>query len=375
MKPIPKRNRIQCECGRDSTANTLKQHILSKKCTATQGHKDKVLQICKTAREQGSVAWRKSLGAEAIRERWIEEVLEGRTNLQDWQFQCPRENAVVRPSTLAKYAIDRRGDGNPFSKVHRIRDLNPVIEYARQLWETVKVPGSKISILKMSQLITEKFGRGWRFNNNKSLSNADHISRILGIDRKIIDKIALKKQGELISEGQKNSPKYRAMASKCASEMTSTWRITRPQRELYEMIKAMDGDAKLEYREQLPDGRQVSFDVYSPRFNAFIEMHGRVWHDPQRTVPKLAHLVASNLVKDQAKKELAEKLCKQYRVFWDDERSYWETDIEQFFGIRSVITIEEAEDRVNQEIGAPTRRRYNHAERGELLTRERPDRP
>ena len=58
----------------------------------------------------------------------------------------------------------------------------------------------------------------------------------------------------------------------------SKWRITKPHKILFILIKNIDFDAQIEFRVK-NENKWHSYDIYSPKINSLIEMHGRFWHD------------------------------------------------------------------------------------------------
>jgi G:T-mismatch repair DNA endonuclease (very short patch repair protein) len=150
------------------------------------------------------------------------------------------------------------------------------------------------------------------------------------LDLPIEDIIAMniKRRGLFISKGQKASPKCIENASKMGSQMLSKWRVTKPQKALFEMVKKYDKKAVMEYRVKCFD-RYRSFDIYSPRINTLIEMHGRVWHD--HTKEKLRELVTKNIKNDEFKKKIAEEIGKALVVFWDDQQEAWEETLRRVY--------------------------------------------
>lgn len=52
-------------------------------------------------------------------------------------------------------------------------------------------------------------------------------------------------------------------------------------------------------------------------------MHGRVWHDVNKTRPKLLELVKKNTINDSYKEVLAKENGYRHLIFWDDEQETW----------------------------------------------------
>jgi hypothetical protein len=97
------------------------------------------------------------------------------------------------------------------------------------------------------------------------------------------------------------------------------------------MIQEFDPDASIEKRFTGPT-KSFSYDVFSPRINALIEMHGRVWHDLNATPPKLAKMVEKNVENDRLKEALAKAMKLRYEVFWDDQQDSWSEKLEELYG-------------------------------------------
>ena len=89
--------------------------------------------------------------------------------------------------------------------------------------------------------------------------------------------------------------------------------------------------------------RYRSFDIYSPAANAAVEMHGRVWHDPEKTKPGIREIAQRNVVNDKLKQSIAERCGHRYVVFWDDECDQWFDAIRQMYGLEP-ITYEHAKN-------------------------------
>ena len=70
-----------------------------------------------------------------------------------------------------------------------------------------------------------------------------------------------------------------------------------------------------------------SYDIYSPQYDCFFEMHGHVWHDITKCKPNMASLVTSNMKNDKIKEELAKSLGKKLFVFWDDQTHLWKKQL------------------------------------------------
>lgn len=94
------------------------------------------------------------------------------------------------------------------------------------------------------------------------------ISYLLDIPLENLVKASQKRRGHFIRIGQLNSPEFLKMASEHASNMLSVWRITKPQRHLYEIFLQFDDSALME--QKLYDGaRWKSFDIFSPKLHAW----------------------------------------------------------------------------------------------------------
>ena len=116
--------------------------------------------------------------------------------------------------------------------------------------------------------------------------------------------------------------------------MTSQWRVTKPHRRLYEMVLQYDPTAILEYRIQI-NNRWKSFDVYSPKLNILIEMHGRIWHDLSSSTPGVKDICYKNIENDKIKKDFANSNGFGYEVFWDDEEANWPERLKNIYEIKS----------------------------------------
>jgi hypothetical protein len=173
------------------------------------------------------------------------------------------------------------------------------------------------------------------------------LSHLTSIPVKSLIKMSHKQRGKHISKGQLASEKFKSFASKHAASLVSSLRVSKPQRILFEMFKSVDPHTKMEFGIATTRGYK-SFDFMVPSLNAVIEMHGRVFHDINKSPNGLKTLCKGNVQNDEFKKDVAIASGYNYFVFWDDETHTW------FNTIRTItseepISYADAKDKVNEE--------------------------
>jgi len=137
-------------------------------------------------------------------------------------------------------------------------------------------------------------------------------------------------RGRKISRGQKNSEKFIQHASRIGSELLSSRRVTKPHLKLFNLVKQYDENASIEYKLKIGN-RHRSYDIYSPRINALIEMHGRTWHDMKKSSKKLDKIRKYNIKNDEMKQKFAITSGYAYYIFWDDEDGVWADTIRSIY--------------------------------------------
>jgi hypothetical protein len=94
-----------------------------------------------------------------------------------------------------------------------------------------------------------------------------------------------------------------------------------------------------------------SFDIYSPKIGALIEMHGDFWHKLGPKSQKMEPLIKSNIANDALKKAIAEAKGFKYIVFWQSEHPNWIQKIGELYGTVPTKSLQEASDQINQKLG------------------------
>lgn len=345
------RDRIICKCGANVTNNTYKIH-LKNVCTLTSGQKEPILFLLEQ-KTKNHYGWLKKEGLNATRQKdWFLNVLDNKTKFGDWIFKSPRKKSYCTPNSLKRYSIERKGKNNPNVKSkfinYQIGDLEiSAKEIFKECLENnipLKQVHNKLEI-NFPHYVYCFSGKIYPEENTKRGYNRKNliICELLNIHIDSFIIMLAKSRGYFISKGQRNSPKFLELASNQGASMISKFRVSNAQMELFSIIKEnFDNNAILE--RQIPvNGITKSYDIYSPKINAMIEMNGRVWHDPvfAREKNKYMHdICASNIKNDVFKKALAIGLGFNYFVFWDNEKENWfnelkgiyENNIKKIFG-------------------------------------------
>jgi len=339
------KQKIKCKCGRVVTTNTLATHMSNSVCTLDNNEKNKYLGFFKMWGKHPR-AWKISDGIEAVADAsWRTSVFLGNSDVSEWRFESPRPRYTARPSARKRLSKERLGDKNPACK--NLPPLNKEVfeKYLKETWNNSLEQGD-VSYSQFIKQVNKKWPKwSYHYANSKEKSSA-LVRKLLGINKADFDKIYLKVRGVKISIAQRNSPEFMEMARAMGAQLISKWRITRPHRELMEMIHSVDNDARIEHSFTL-NGRHVSYDIISPKINALIEMHGRVWHDIDKTNDGLRHIVEKNIQNDKIKAKGAIDRGFKLLIFWSDEQELWEETIEKEYGIKP-ISIQEAKDKVSK---------------------------
>lgn len=347
--------RIACECGRSITSNTWSSHLKSKTCGLDPARKDQILYIL-SLKTKHRIAWLIEDAEDAkSNEQWFYSVIDGSTSLSDWAFDSPRLPGHLTPSVLRKFSIERKGSNNPMVKAHTTNyDIEEIKVFAKMMLKSIQdndqpfrqiiaaindqYPQCQYQLTDIRASISSK-----RRGHNKE--NA-MLSYLLDIDIGTLIKMSHKMRGRSISKGQLSSDKFMKFASEHGAKLTSSLRVSRPQRILYNMILSVDSKASIE-KHFVFDGCHKSYDIYSPAINAVIEMHGRVFHDLAKSKGKLLPMTQRNIKNDELKKMLAQSNGMQYLVFWDDEFHTWQDRIKEIYNKES-ISYADAKDKVDE---------------------------
>lgn len=351
------RKRIVCKCGADVTTNVLARHLASPKCPLPTEQKGQLIDLMKI-KEKNKVAWLISEGTDSIADPfWYLSIWDGKTNISDWSFVSPRPKHMPTPSSIKKYSETRKGAQNPACRKKTFNfTKEDVQKAAKELFEYVKmnvnVPASYVE-----KELSKKYV-DWRFlfadfDYHTAEIRGDNkvnqlVSYLLEIPVEEYIQFKVLRRGFFIQNGQLSSEHFLQIASKIGSQLNSRVRTSIAQLILYEIIRQLDPSAILEFSTKIGSKWRV-FDIYSPKINSFIEMHGRVFHDISKTKPKLIEMVLRNIENDRFKKEFADSQQINYVVFWDDETPSWEEKIKNMFNVNELpegATYEQCKNKV-----------------------------
>lgn len=258
--------------------------------------------------------------------------------MSEWTFDTPRKHGTVRPSTARKMAKDRAGRNNPSVRSKTFSyTKQEVIDSGKLLYadftkdHSLSFGGFPNALERLypnyKYLLCEELGS---LKEKYGSSAQCVIALCTGLSKIEITKVMRARRGEKISQGQRASPSCLAKASEMASKLCSTWRISIPHKKLYSMVVEFDPSASMERKVSTPS-KTFSYDIFSPKASALIEMHGRVWHDSDKAPERLRELVLKNERNDKTKQELASSLGMRYIVFWDDQQDRWPQQLEELY--------------------------------------------
>ena len=351
------RKRIVCKCGANVTTNVLARHLASPGCSLASEQKEPLIHLMKI-KEKNSVAWLISEGADSIADPfWYLSVWDERANISDWSFVSPRPKHMPTPSSIKRFSETRKGAQNPACRKKTFNfTKEDVQKEAKELFEYVRM-NVNISASYVEKGLSKKYP-DWRFlfadfNYRATEMRGDNkvnqlVSCLLGISVEEYIQFKVTRRGFFIQKGQLASEHFLQIASKIGSQLSSRVRTSTAQLVLYEIIRRIDPSAILEFSVRIGNKWRV-FDIYSPKINFFIEMHGCVFHDISKTKPKLIEMVLRNIENDRFKKEFADSQQINYVVFWDDETHLWEEKIKNIFNINELpegATYEQCKNKV-----------------------------
>lgn len=344
------KKRFYCKCGSSVTPNTLKVHLRFA-CSLELEEKNRLIGILDIkTKHQG--AWLVSLGKEArLDYLWHESVWNGNSKVNDWRFDSPRVLGANPPSVTLRLSKGRLGACNPsitsktfnYSKTDLIKTIRKEI--------SIFIKSDSILSIKDTILKIEYAHPFFAYMLAEDLPGVNIRKKIfmlaLNIGSEKIVEIFSKKRGIAISKGLRASPHAMEMASLMASKLGGR-RITIPHKILYVMVKSLDCEASFEFG--IKDGkRSKSYDVYSPKKNILIEMHGRVWHDINHAANSSKNMlekVNRNIKNDIVKKKLAKNRGFRFKVFWDDKLHLWGKALEKIYG-KCPIAVKDAKDKID----------------------------
>lgn len=329
---IQRRNYLPCLCGNLVRTNRFKFH-LDEQCSADPGYKSRVLVIL-LKYQKNRRCWLRADGIEghAIPKWWIE-VLAGTLKMEDLVFESPRPRGSMSPSAARAVSKQRLGSNNPMVRAAQKHEHDKLVAAARRLFLSGEMIGD------IHKKMSAEFP-GFRYSyshiqagskiRGASKANAT-LAHLIGFPIEKIIQEASRRRGRKISEGQRKSEKFLRMASAQGASMTSGWRVSEAHKRLYDAVLPHDPRASMEHKLVAANGRMRSFDIYSPRLSAVLEMHGHVFHDPQRTTKGLLEMAKKNEKNDEFKKDLAESHGLRYFVFWDDTEANWSEQLDRLY--------------------------------------------
>lgn len=277
--------------------------------------------------------WKVSLKENAVGVvGWWCDLIEMKSKLSDWTLSSPRPSNRVTPKAIENLKKNRTGANNPMVVFSRKDyDIGQLKTRAKELWDKDMQVGRIKEIIANEfpnfryQFVEHDFckkGRGY----NKS--NAILALLLDTTIENVINK-GIKLRGKAISAGQKASKHFVAISSKHASTLVSSLRVSAPQKRLFDKIKKLDPQAKIEFSIKTNRGYRV-YDIYSPKINTLIEMHGVAFHRPG-AAPSLSEMVSKNIENDEYKRRFAIKNGYKFVVFWDDNEQNWDKAILEIY--------------------------------------------
>lgn len=342
--------KFKCECGKYLSFRCIKRHLTTKKPNGhTQNYINKMIGFVELNKVQ-RLAWLKSEGQEAVSDNaWGISVLSEKTKLEDWTFDTPRKRGQSPPSVIKEMKISRKGSGNPVNKTKPNYDLKELKAGAKNAWNSVQNEDLRIKTFydlmnkkypefcySLSDLVSAKYANIQSKNTIHERGEFSYknliVSTLLDIPIEEILSIRRMDRGKMIKKGQDN-PKTRKKLLRVLRENKENHLtvgfVSKSQKKLHAYIKKIiDPTAILEKQIDYLDTWK-SFDVYSPKYDCFFEMHGAIWHDTKKCKPSMISLVEKNVKNDKIKEELIKGMDKKLFIFWDDKQTTWITQLKR----------------------------------------------
>lgn len=323
---VLEKERITCKCGCNITPNTFYIHLHSKRCKLTEEEKKPIIELINLCRKH-EYAWLKSEGEEAVfNYKWFVSVYENKTKLTDWAFESPRCINCVRPSAVKRFSEERKGANNPMVKTAPIYDISVIKNECKNQFSRL---GTELKgVADVIKEVNKEYPK-FMYSLHNMFPNKQRYSHfaawVLDLTFKEAVSYLRKCRGKFISKGQKGSKTFSKIASALASKLNSGWRISKGHKQLYELVIQYDPNSTIEYRIEF-NNRSYSYDIYSLKYNALIEMHGDFWHKPpndKTTHPTIISKINHNLKNDIVKSNIAIELNFNFWVFWESQSEYW----------------------------------------------------
>jgi len=324
---------VECECGIEISLRGMVRHLKTKKNEHSEKYLDDTISLIKMGRIRRH-GFLKKEGVDArLNAFWVMSVIKGETAVDDWSFSPPRPKGVMTMAARVKISKERSGNGNPALKNKPKYDIDEIKKEAKTIWGGVQKEDLRIRAFKRAmETRYPKFIWSFTELTNKNKERYRQVIQwLLDISDNEWLKIIRSDRGKKIKEGQNNPVTQEKMLKAIKkAQSRAVNKISRPQRKLFEIVKKFDPEAVLEYHVDY-EKTWKSFDIFSPKINAFFEMHGRCWHDANSCKKGIRHIAEKNIQNDLIKKELSDKLGMSLYIFWDDQTDSWEFKIKQIY--------------------------------------------
>jgi hypothetical protein len=327
---------IRCECDQAISIRALARHLRAARWPHSKDFTDNCIKLINWQKIDRQ-AWLVTEGVNAKGDpHWVANVLNGECKLEDLVFVCPRPLGRNTPQALSKISKERVGKGNPSLKNKSIYNINEIAKWATLIFKNLGSDPARFKLLDAE--LNKKFP-DYRYSfvgmfpkqENKRGYNRRNMILALIINKPIEWVVEQKglDRGKFIQIGQRKSKKFDKM--RCSGRGSLKSFISLPHYCLYNMILSVDPGAIME--RQIDCGKTwKSYDIFSPKLNMLIEMHGYVWHDWHKCKSKMLPLVEENVRNDVVKMLLADIHGYKLSVFWDDQTDKWEKQIKELYG-------------------------------------------
>jgi hypothetical protein len=332
---------IKCECGKEISLRALARHLRSDRFVHSDKYKEYSIELIDIAKINKR-AWLISEGTDAERdEHWCFKVLVCINKLEEFTFKSPRSTGQMTSRGAKKLSEERIGRENPSVKNNPAYDIEKIKEFALSVFNELECVEDPRKFKKLETKLDLKFPAyrysfagmfefhgGQRGHNRRNFILSYLLERSVEwiISEKALDR------GKFIKIGQQKSSKFKIIQN--AGRKGLRGHVTIPHNTLLNMILSVDPEAIKEKQIDY-ESTWKSYDIFSPKLNTLIEMHGHVWHNLNKCKLKMVTLVEENVKNDKIKVLLAESNGYKLEIFWDDQTDKWEEQIEKLYGKRS----------------------------------------